>query len=105
MNEMTKVETIFHGDKISEFKTVELQGFVTCFCCGERRGPFQIKRPPAPQDPVFEYDEQCQLAEDAGFLLGLVSGSDEENNIIMEFMCVLCITKFDLPFENPVFRK
>ena len=100
MMEATKQKTIFHGHTTKNFRSVELQGFITCFSCGQKKGPLPVK-----YDREFEYEDECQFAEDSGFVLGLVSGSEKEDNIIMALMCIPCVTKFDLPFENPVFRK
>ena len=93
---MIETKTNFHGDKISEFKSIELQGFVTCFCCGVRQGPFPIKKPPFPKNPRFDCLEEKQLVSDAGLFRAVLSGSVDEDDPIVKWVCWGCVAKHGL---------
>lgn len=90
---MIETKTIFYGDKISEFKSIELQAFITCFACGVQQGPFPIKKPPFPYKPIFDCKEKDQLGRDANFLKAVLAGNLNEDNPIIEWVCSPCVLK------------
>jgi len=98
VNKVINQKTVFHGDTIPGFESLKLQGFITCYSCGEKKGPIPIK------GRNFGYDEECQLAEDNGLVLGMFDDSDGKGNEEYKFMCIPCVCARNIPFIDPVFK-